>query len=79
MMFGSAVERSRAVVPQSLAAKRGAPAPQSEQRECQGFAILVRPRFFNHSLTKAGQIINQLESPKIGEAGCRASLSNANR
>jgi hypothetical protein len=34
---------------------------------------------FNQSLTITGQIINQLESSKIGEGWCQTSLSNVNR
>ena len=39
----------------------------------------LKAGFFNQSLTITGQIINQLESSKIGEGWCQTSLSNVNR
>jgi hypothetical protein len=39
----------------------------------------LKTGFFNQSLTITGQIINQLESSKIGEGWCQTSLSNVNR
>src|SRR5262249_33279795 len=45
----------------------------------QVFAPLAYAPVFNHSLTKPGQIVNQLESSRIGEAGSRTPLFHGNR
>src|SRR5262249_13432740 len=50
-----------------------------EQHQSQVFRSSPQSPFFNRSLTIPGEIINQLESSKIGAGWCQTSSSHVNR